>query len=199
MRKQVSTNFRKIGLIVIVMIALMSCQSDPYEKLVDRELSKGVVNDSLFLGLNLGMVHKDFYAACWKMNKKGLIKQGPNNLSVQYNIDTTLTKMPAYMHFYPEFDDEGYIMKMPMEFTYIAYLPTDPRFQAEALLPDVIQLLEKWYGGNPFIEIKNEDETKTVWVKVDGTRRIRLYKKDLRTVRGDIVNLNTIKELDENV
>ncbi len=181
-------------ILMFIVVLIAACTTRDYDKLVQQELNTGIVNDSLFLNVHLGMGRKDFYTSCWEMNKEGLIRQGPNNLSVQYNIDSTELKFNGQMHFYPEFDEDNKISRMPMEFVYTYWSPWDPRVQVEVLLNDVKNLLEKWYGGNKFIYLENNDGSKKLWVKVDGTRRIRLYKKDIRTVRGDISDLRNIKE-----
>ncbi len=59
-----------------------------YERKLKHELAKGVRYDSLFLGLYLGMPEKDFYIHCWELNKKGLIRQGSNNTTVEYRYET---------------------------------------------------------------------------------------------------------------
>ena len=75
-----------------------------YERKLKHELAKGVRYDSLFLGLYLGMPEKDFYIHCWELNKKGLIRQGSNNTTVEYRMEDEL-KYPGIMNFYPSFVD----------------------------------------------------------------------------------------------
>ena len=138
------------------------------------------------------MGKKDFYTHCWEMNKKGFIRQGPNNLSVQYAIDSGELRHSGFMHFYPEFE-ENKISMMPMQFTYEAFTPTDSTYYSSSLLLDVKNMLERWYGGNDFIYLENEQGNKSLWVKVDGNRRIRIFKKGIRIVAADIMDLRKIK------
>ena len=177
---------RFVFLCMIVTVFMWGCQSD-YDKLVSAELAKNVRYDSLFLGIHLGMPRKDFFTHCWELNKKGVIMQGPGNLSVQYQLDSTLMKDNTYMWFYPEFKDDK-ITKMPVEFSYQSWAPWNQELEADTLLKEVKQLYEKWYGGK-FVELKNEDGSKVVWVKVDGNRRIRLFKKNISTVHADFTDL----------
>lgn len=181
-------------LLYVLSFFLASCGSE-YDKLVDQELAKNVREDSLFLGVEMGMSRKDFYGHCWELNKEGVIRQGPNNLSVQYNIDSTELRYKGFMHFYPAFEEDT-ISVMPMQFTYEAFLPTDSTYYSDHLLLDVKGMLERWYGGNKFIYLEDNEGTRRLWVKVDGNRRIRVFKKDLRTVAADIMDLRTI--LSEN-
>lgn len=176
--------------ILLGVIFLVSCGDKRYEQLVERELARNVRYDSLFLGLHLGMGSKDFFASCWEMNKQGHIKQGPNNLSVQYDIGDPFFKSTVHMHFYPDFHERK-IYKMPLEFNYEGWAIWNKELAIDTLLMETKQLLENWYGDG-FIELENEDKTKKVWVKVDGNRRIRLFKKDVRIIRAEIVDLTIL-------
>lgn len=178
-------------LIITVICVLCGCKDNKYNQLVETELGKNIRYDSLFLGFHFGMTNKDFYTSCWEMNKQGLINQGPNNLSVQYDLDSTDFKSLAQLNFYPKFHTKK-IYKMPMEFNYKSYAPWDKELVVDTLLLETKNLLEKWYGGNKFILIENEDATKKVWVKVDGNRRIRLFKKDVRMVKAEIADLTIL-------
>jgi hypothetical protein len=115
---------------------------------------------------------------------------------VQYELDNPDVKAKTYMWFYPDFTDSK-ISKMPVEFSYQAWSPWNSDLSADTLLIDVKNLFEKWYGGE-FIKETNKSGDKTVWVKVDGNRRIRLYKKSISTVRGDFTDMTLIKEEKEN-
>ena len=48
---------------IVMMLLIMACDArkKTYPELVKKELAKGVRNDSLFLGIYLGMSNKDFY------------------------------------------------------------------------------------------------------------------------------------------
>ena len=87
---------------ILILSLIFACQS-PYEKLEEQELSSGKVVKEIFLGLELGMDKKDFFETCWDLNKKGLLTNGPTELSVEYEA-----KMPsgktAQMRFYPKFE-----------------------------------------------------------------------------------------------
>lgn len=177
----------------LFLLIFISCKSE-YEKLEERELSSGKKVDELFLGLKLGMDKKDFYQACWELNSQGLLINGPNQLSVEYK-----PKMPsgneAKMMFYPEFE-ENKIFLMPLEFQYLAWSPLNGEFSAENLQKDVVALFEEWYGPG-FIEVANEDKSKIAWVKMDGNRRIRVFKKNLSTIRAEISDLPMQKKLSQ--
>lgn len=177
----------------VLFIAVTGCQnfsssaSAEYASLVKRELAKGVRNDSLFFGIYLGMTSKDFFAHCWEMNKKGVFTDGLNNTAVLYKMPTGL-KYPASMNFYPDFVD-GKISKMKTLFEYNEWAPWNKTHFADSLLPDVYRLYQSWYPeGNSFITM-TDSARGTIYVKVDGNRRIVIGKYDDRMVKVDYTDL----------
>jgi hypothetical protein len=179
---------RDIFFIIFVFISIVSCvKKGPYGEMLERELATGERYDSLFLGFYFDMPRKEFYASCWEMNKEGLIIQGPNNLSVEYSLDTELD-LPAFMRFYPRFDEQGNIYSMPIEFVYKAYQPWDENASSQHLILEVKELMERWYGPG-FIELTDNEGSRKVFVKVDGNRRIRIFKRDVAYVAVDITDM----------
>jgi len=170
---------------------LASCQTE-YQKMESRELASGKVVNDIFLGLELGMTQKSFYETCWDLNKEGILTNGPTELSVEYKADMP-SGNKASMRFFPKFNEKK-IYLMPVEFTYEAYAPWNEEMNPDRLLDDVKGLFEEWYGEG-FIEVTDEDETKRVWVKVDGNRRIRIFKKHISVVRAEIVDLPLYKNI----
>ncbi|HNR08348.1 MAG TPA: hypothetical protein PKM27_13605 [Saprospiraceae bacterium] len=167
------------------LVLAVSCKSR-YERMLERELASGERHDSLFLGLTLGMDRKTFFEICWNYNKKGEMTQGSNNLSARYFLNEGL-KAPAYLDFYPTFSNDS-IVEMPALFTYKDWAPWIKAYSTDSLLVDVKQLLERWYGPG-FIEIKNKQKG-NLWVKVDGNRRIRFFKREPREVRMIITDMS---------
>jgi hypothetical protein len=180
------TYFSLITIIIVVSGCSWLGGSD-YNRLVKKELAKGTRSDSLFMGIYLGMASKTFYAHCWDLNKKGIFTNGSNNTSVLYKPGKDL-KYQASMNFYPDFYEDK-IFSMWATFEYDAWAPWNKAQQADSLLPDVLQLYKKWYpGGNDFITITNKDRG-TIFVKVDGNRRITIGKFDDRKVKVDYTDL----------
>jgi hypothetical protein len=178
---------------VLFLLVFLSCKSE-YEKLEERELSSGKRVDELFLGLKLGMEKRDFFQTCWDLNKKGLLTNGPSELSVEYS-PTMPSGHPAKMRFYPKFDQEK-IFLMPIEFQYEGWAPWNEELSLENLREDVRKLMEEWYGPG-FIEVSNEDNSKKVYVKMDGNRRIRIFRRHISAVRVEISDLPIQKKLSQ--
>ena len=179
---------------LVFTIFLISCQSE-YEQLEQKELNSGKQVNELFLGLELGMDRKAFFETCWELNKQGKLSNGPTELSVEYRAEMP-SGNPARMRFYPKFEQDK-IYLMPVEFTYEGWAPWNEELTAEKLREDVLQLLEGWYGQG-FIEVSNEDKSQIVFVRMDGNRRIRIFKKHISTVRVEISDLPIEKKLKEN-
>jgi hypothetical protein len=147
-----------------------------YERKLASELESGERHDSLFMGLYLGMSDKDFYTHCWELNREGLIRQGPANLTVQYKTREEL-KHPATMHFYPVFEDRR-IVEMPVRFSYNGWAPWNGELSSENLAKDVLEWYKGIYGDD-FLTVKHPEHG-TAFVKVDGNRRITIfYEPDL--------------------
>jgi hypothetical protein len=151
-----------------------------------RELASGKVVNELFFGLELGMTQKHFFETCWNLNKKGVLTNGPTELSVEHSL-VFPSGHPGKMRFYPQFNEEK-IYLMPAEFQYDGWSPWNEELAVEKLRQDVVKLFEKWYGEG-FIQVTNEDKSQIVFVKMDGNRRIRIFKKHLSAVRAEIVDL----------
>ncbi|HLL42627.1 MAG TPA: hypothetical protein VK369_05775 [Segetibacter sp.] len=184
----------KALVLFFVIISHTSCSREnsikQYNRLVKSELASNKRVDSIFFDIKFGMTGKDFFAYCWEMNRKGLFTDGQSNTAVLYRLNHNELKYPASMNFYPEMD-MNQINKMMVTFQYDGWAPWNKHLFSDSLLLDVLQLYKKWYSnGNSFIEIKEPGKS-TIYVKVDGNRRIVIRKKDDMVVKADYTNLFT--------
>lgn len=162
-------------IVILVLVILTGCSPRArYERRLNSELKSGVRYDSLFLGLYFGMPEKEFYVHCWKLNQKGLIKQGESNTTAEYKLKNEL-KSPALMNFYPNFLD-GRIFEMPVSFKYEGWAPWNKTLSAPNLQSELVKWYEKIYGGG-FIEVKHPLHG-SAYVKIDGNRRITIFIQD---------------------
>jgi hypothetical protein len=180
-------------MIVVLHEACGDADVRVYTTLMKKELSRGHRVDSLFLGMYLGMTPKKFYGYCWEMNKKGLFTDGLNNTAVMYHLDHELA-YPAIMNFYPDFYKDK-LYKMRAVFQYNGWAPWNKKLFADHLLPDVLQLYKKWYPtGNPFITM-HDPRRGTIYIKIDGNRRIIIGKSDDMQVKADYTDLLTAQQI----
>jgi hypothetical protein len=156
-----------------------------YESLVKAGLKSGQRHDTLFLGLSLGMTSENFYKKCWELNQEGIVRQGENNASVLYVMEEDL-KGPTDVNFYPTFYDDK-IYEMPVKFRYKAWTPWDKRHSGDSLQLELLQLFKAWYGDD-FMEVTHPERGKA-FVKIDGNRRISLYRD--RSADGTVWALYT--------
>jgi hypothetical protein len=180
------TRINWLLMILISASVISGCSpKTKYERMLKHELASGVRYDSLFMGIYFGMPEKDFYIHCWKLNKKGLIRQGDSNTTVLYEMKDEL-KYPANMDFYPKFD-QGKIFEMPVRYVYKGWAPWNKNLTSDKLIVDILMYYEKTYGSG-FIEVKHRVRG-SAYVKVNGNRRITIFKQDELHVWAIFTNL----------
>ena len=183
------------ALLVLAGIILAGCSSGAiYERRLKKELASGVRNDSLFMGIYLGMTSQDFYSHCWHLNRDGLVKQGTHNLSVEYAIREELNH-PAVMNFYPEFHEDK-IAEMPVRFIYTGWSPWNKSLSSDSLQMDVKNWYEKEYGKG-FITITHPEKG-SAYVKINGIRRITIYREDDKQVWAVFTDMLVYRELNDS-
>lgn len=181
-----------LGKAAIVLACLVSGACDnrsTYERLVDRELASGARHDSLFLGYSLGMSKDDFYDHSWSLNRQGLVMQGPQNQSVQYELPDALP-FPAKMYFYPDFFEDR-VYRMRIRFIYDGWAPWARRLSSDSLKLDVVHLLESWYGDGffPHETLTRGLHAERIHVKVDGNRRIEVVTFTDKEVQAIVTDM----------
>ena len=173
MTRRINITFVTIGILIISIIN--GCEKeDKLEAVISEELSAGVRNDSLFLGITFGLERQEFFDQCWALNKKGIVKEGMNNMSVEYIFKDSLNQ-PISFNFYAEFNSTK-IHTYKTTFYYYAWAPSHKHFQSDVMLKMLSPILLDWYGGNePFPYIK---DGKLHYYKIDGNRMIDMYIVD---------------------
>ncbi len=188
-------------MLVFIVCVIAGCDNSgigKYDAMVKKEMDGGRREDSIFYGFYFGMTNKDFYSRCWDFNKKGIFRDGTNNMYVLYKLDHGELKYPADMNFYPDFF-EGKISNMRVIYQYRAWAPWNKSLFSDSLLPDLLRLYGKLYPkGNPFIAIQDKNKA-PIYVKVDGNRRITIGRYDDAKVKVAITDLiNERKTLSSN-
>ena len=189
-----STNWLLLVLISGFIISGCSPRAK-YERRLKQELARGVRYDSLFLGLYFGMPERDFYVHCWNLNHKGLLIQGETNTTAEYQLKDEL-KHPAVMDFYPNFN-QGKIFEMPVTFKYKGWAPWNKALSADNLQIEV----QKWYAkiyGKGFIKVKHPLHG-IAYVKIDGNRRITIFKENDLRVWAVFTDLSVKKGWNDSV
>lgn len=149
------------------------------------------------MGFYFGMPEKEFYLHCWDLNKKGIIKQGESNTTVEYEINNEL-KYPAIMNFYPDFND-GKISEMPVRFKYAGWSPWNKELFSEKLQQDVLNWYKKKYG-NDFMKVRHPSRG-IAYVKLNGNRRITIFIQDelyVWAIFSDMLSKRSLVDFDGN-
>ena len=147
--------------------------------------------DSLFLGIYLGMGQKEFYDYCWEMNRQKKFTHGPTNQSVEYRVVDGV-KNPVIMRFYPSFHAEK-VYEMPVTFTYEAWSPWNKDLGSDSLLVEVLSLFKAWYGDE--FKLLEHKTMGTIYYRMDGKRRINLFKRDDQFVQAVFTDLKVEKQI----
>lgn len=183
-------------LVLLVFVFCLSCSESEYSKLVKKEMAKDIVNDSLIFGMKFNQTRQLFYDQCWKLNNKKIIKHGPSNNFVQYDLpmkEGDSTKNAITMLFYGIFNKDKIMTGMDMKFYYVAWSLWNKSFQSDKLVPIVKDSLKSWFPGNDFITFPAKKTEGFIHVKVDGNRRIIIEPlKNTREVDVRIDDLRMI-------
>jgi hypothetical protein len=95
------------------------------------------------------------------------------------------------MNFYPTFT-EGKITEMPVRFKYNGWAPWNKKLSSDSLQLDVLN----WYiimYGDGFMEVEHPTRGKA-YVKLDGNRRITLFKSDDMHVWAVYTDMQFVKD-----
>lgn len=82
---------------------------------------------------------------------------------------------------------------MPVTFSYDGWAPWNREYWADSLLVDMLPLFEKWYGDG-FRKL-DHPTMGDVYYKIDGTRRINLFRKDDQFVQAVFTDLEVERKL----
>lgn len=177
-----------IYILTFFCIVSLSCNS-VNDFMPNDKVSK---NDSLFLGLYLGMPQQEFFDHCTELNKQELITQASSgSTSVEYRIKNDYEKEVS-MRFFPTFIDYQ-IYEMPVLYSYVPWAPWNKQYQSDVLLEHVYERYKKIYGDD-FKTIEHPHQGK-VYYKIDGKRRINLFIKDDQYVQAVFTDLKVEKRL----
>jgi hypothetical protein len=180
---------RLIIRVIFLWVVLGSCTSSDYTRLLKSELARGVREDSVFNGVKLGDSRAQYEELCLRMNKQQLFTMGPMGTVQYFYIDSIFHEKPQEIRILidPSFDASNKIADVSLEFSYPGWAPWNREFAADSLIVMVERILMDWYKGNAFVIA--HPAGKVLPVKVDGNRRILVYRKDDQTVLVKVQDL----------
>ncbi len=178
-----------------LMVVVIGCSRSKYDQLVKSEMAKGIVNDSLMLGMELGQTQKEFFDKCWKLNRDKIVTNGPDGF-VMYELPVKKENGKGdaiTMLFYGIFNEDKTMTGMDFQFYYESWSLWNKSLQSDRLVPEVKSRFMEWYPGNDFIKVELKNGEGQIFVKVDGIRRITIKPlDDNRVVKAQIDDLRYI-------
>lgn len=175
--------------LIVLIFTILSCESE-YSKLVKREFSTGVKNDSLLFGMKFNDTRQEFFDICKELNNKKLVTHGPQNKFVEYIIKgNEEDESSIQMLFYGIFSKENIMTGLNMQFSYNGWSIWNKKYFADALIPKLKDTLQKWFPGNEFITVDIKELNKEAFIKIDGNRQIKMFSLDSKVVSVKIENL----------
>ncbi|PWN06694.1 hypothetical protein DDZ15_09270 [Rhodohalobacter mucosus] len=149
---------------------------------MERELSRDVQMDSLFLGYYFGMPLDEFLRHSLELNRNQVITGGAKIIYKPEGL-----KASATMEFYPEFRDRE-IVRLPIDVLYDGWAPWNGHLAADSLIVDMVNLYEEQYNTS-FISHTFPGDEVTSYVDVQGNRQIKIYPIDSQKVRIEFLDL----------
>ncbi|MDC1216617.1 hypothetical protein N8131_00680 [Flavobacteriaceae bacterium] len=93
------------------------------------------------------------------------------------------------MSIVPNFEEKNNIDGLELRFNFLGWSNWNTDYQSGVLINQVKDSLIFWLPGNDFIDVNLDGIDKKTFVKVDGNRRILLYRLDSKNVIAKINNL----------
>ena len=174
------------------LLLFSACKNSEYHNLVDTEMAKGIMHDSIIYGFDFGIHKSQFFEHCTTLNSKKLITQATKSQFVEYHFPN---KTNFKMIFFGIFNKSKTMTGMKFEFSLSDWSPWNEAAKPEQLIFRVKDSLLSWFPGNEFIEVKPKGKQKAYLVKVDGNRRITIPPlSNLKDIKVQIEDLRFITD-----
>lgn len=186
------TSFFGLTVVYLLTVAL-SCSSN-YESLVKNELDKNKKVDSLFFNFRLGESKDMYHKKSWHLNNSRKVVQGRSYFYMKKIFSDSKEENKSNdfgLEFTGKFNADKKLNLLDAKFYHILWVPWNEAYQAPKLLPRILDSLELWFPGNPFLEIETgNDSIPKMHVKIDGDRRFRVFVENSQDVAVKIDDLN---------
>lgn len=186
-------SFIRLTKALALIFLTTACSTSNYEQVIKEELATGKEYKDLIFDMKIGQTQKEFYGACWQLNKDKLVSQGPSNQYVRHVLDSV---SPIYqpdnrieMLFFGLFDDNKIMKGMRFRFSYTAWVPWNESLQPKALQEEIKKMMLELYPGNDFFNLSKEIKDNPISVKIDGNRLITVHVFDNRYVQAYVEDL----------
>jgi hypothetical protein len=180
--------------LILVFCFFLSCQEESkYSKILKKELKSGKVYNDLIFDIKIGQTRDDFFKKCYELNQKKLITSGGRELYPEYIMypkDESNNSKKIKMSFFGIFDDDNIIKGLDLRFNYYTWSSWNKELSSDYLIEEIRDTLLLWFPGNNFFALDLENDEKFAYIKIDGNRRIRVYKIDAKDVAVKIEDIS---------
>ena len=178
----------------VLFLITTSCSFSEYDTLLKTELKKNQKVDSVFFNLRLGESKEIYHKKSWDLNKSRQVVQGRSYFYMKKIFSDSKTEKKRNdfaLEFSGRFNSEKKMKMLDVKFYHLLWTPWNEMYQAPKLLPRILDSLELWFPGNPFLEVKTgNDSIPSIHVKIDGDRRFRVFVENSQDVAVKIDDLN---------
>ena len=170
-----------------------SCSSE-YKNIVKKELRKNQKVDSVFFNLRLGETKDIYHKKSWDLNHTRTVVQGRSYFYMKKVFSDSKTEKKRNdfaLEFTGKFNAAKKLKMLDVKFYHLLWTPWNEAYQAQNLLPRILDSLEIWFPGNPFFEVETgSDSIPRIHVKIDGDRRFRVFVENSQDIAVKIDDLN---------
>ena len=179
---------------ILVFFLFLSCQKQSnYSKVLKRELESGKVYNDLIFDLKIGQTKDDYFNICYELNRKKLITSGGRELSPEYIMypkKENKNSKKIKMSFKGIYDKKDLIKGLDLRFNYYTWSPWNKEQNSSYLMEEIKDTLLLWFPGNDFFKLDLKKKKSFAYIKIDGNRRIRIYKTDAKDVAVKIEDIS---------
>ena len=177
----------------VLFLITTSCSFSEYDTLLKTELKKNQKVDSVFFNLRLGESKEIYHKKSLDLNNSRQVVQGRSYFYMKKIFSDSKTEKKRNdfaLEFSGRFNSEKKMKMLDVKFYHLLWTPWNEMYQAPKLLPRILDSLELWFPGNPFLEVKTgNDSIPSIHVKIDGDRRFRVFVENSQDVAVSYTHL----------
>ena len=185
----------KVVLFLVYFLILNCQQESKYSKTLKKEKESGKIFNDLIFDMKFGQTKDDYFNICYELNKKKLITSGGREFSPEYIMypkKENKNSKKIKMSFNGIFDKNNIIEGLNLRFNYYTWSPWNKDYNSSYLIEEIKDTLLVWFPGNDFFKLDLKDKENFAYIKIDGNRRIRIYKIDAKDIAVKIEDVSKI-------
>ncbi len=186
-------NINKVVLLLVFFLFLNCKEKSEYAKVLKKEQESGKIFNDLIFDMKFGQTKDDYFNICYELNKKKIITSGGREFSPEYIMypkKENKNSKKIKMSFNGIFDKNNIIEGLNLRFNYYTWSPWNKDYNSSYLIEEIKDTLLLWFPGNEFFKLDLKEKENFAYIKIDGNRRIRIYKTDAKDVAVKIEDIS---------